>query len=63
MLLKIIGAIAVVICGAVSFFAKRILNAVEKDKVTEQKVTSLKLIMLLLVMVGAALVILPDYIM
>lgn len=61
-ILKIIGVIAVVICGAVSFFARKILGAVFKQEADDGKVLKLKLAMFIFVLIGALLVILPDYI-
>ncbi|HIV02623.1 MAG TPA: hypothetical protein IAC74_03545 [Candidatus Aphodoplasma excrementigallinarum] len=61
MFLKILGVIVVVIGGAGSFFAKKLLPAVLKREVSAEETVKFKMLMLLFVAVGACLVILPDY--
>lgn len=62
MIYKILGLIVVVIGGAGSFLAKKILPAVLKREVSDEEIIKFKFAMLVLVVVGACLVILPDYI-
>lgn len=61
MIYKIIGLIVVVICGVTSFFAKKVLSAVYKTEPDEKSIVILKFSMLLFVIIGALIVILPDY--
>ena len=61
MILKIIGVIVVVICGAASFLVKKVLPAILKREVNAEDITNFKLLMLGIVVVGALLVIFPDY--
>ena len=59
--LKIIGIIAVVICAVLSFTAKKFLAAVYKHEADDAKITKFKLAMFMCVLVGAFLIIVPDY--
>lgn len=61
MIYKILGLIVVVIGGAGSFLAKKILPALYKREVRDEEIVKFKFAMLILVIAGACLVILPDY--
>ena len=59
MILKILGVIVVVIGGAGSFLAKKLLPDVLKREVSAEETTKFKMLMLAVVAVGACLVIVP----
>ena len=61
MVLKILGVIVVVIGGAGSFFARKLLPAVLKREVSAAETVTFKMLMLILAVLGACLVIIPDY--
>lgn len=61
MLLKILGVIVVVISGAGSFLAKKLISAAKKREATAEEITKFKMLMLTFAAVGACLVIIPDY--
>jgi|GEM_PF-6984391 len=58
--LQIIGAILVVVFGASTFFAKKVLAAIFKKQPDDEQVVRLKFICLVVVFVGGMMVYLPD---
>ena len=62
MIIKIISATVVVICGVASLQAAKVLRAVKKSEPSENSIMGFKLLMLTIMIIFAVIGILPNYI-